>query len=203
MYSIARDLSARHIPARLLVRVGLVAAVSIAGAAHVAGAASVEQMQVTRHGESYRIVSRISLNVPRRAAYKAATDFSRLPEYSPMVESTKLIGKDKLSSRAHMCIFWFCKTVVQKMRYKLQPPGRITMQVIPGEGDLSAGTLHWRFIAEDAKTTLLQFKARITPAFWVPPLIGPWAISRALRKQAAASAQAIEKLAREEGGKHS
>lgn len=182
-------------------RTGLVVAAILI--ANVAAAASVEQMQVTRQGKSYRIVSQVSLDISRKAAYKAATDFSRLPEYSPMVESAKLIGKDKLSSRARMCIFWFCKTVVQQMKYKLHPPDRIDMQVIPGEGDLSAGEMHWHFVAEGAGTTLLKFKARITPAFWVPPLIGPWAISRALRKQVAASAQAIEKLAREEGKKQS
>lgn len=166
------------------------------------GAATVSHMQVDRQGDSYVVSARIHLDVPRHAAYAAATDFARLADYSPMIDASRLLGHHKLFTRMHMCVFWFCKTVDQVMRYHLDAPKSLTMKVVPNSGDLSAGSAHWQFIAVGVNATVLLFKATVTPAFWVPPLIGPWAISNALRDQVRTTAQAIEQLARENSPSH-
>ena len=41
----------------------------------------------------------------------------------------------------------------------------------------------------------MLFDAEIEPAFWVPPLIGPYLIARELRRQAQVTAESIERLA--------
>lgn len=166
----------------------------------LAGAATVTSLHVERHAKAYAVRARIRLAAPLGPAYAAATDFARLPDYSSMIESTHLIGVDELSSRMRLCVLWYCKTVHQVMRYRLVPARRIDMQVVPGRGDLSAGQAHWHFAADGAHATDLHFNARIVPDFWVPPLIGPWAIARALRKQVTATATAIERLARQRTG---
>ena len=40
----------------------------------------------------------------------------------------------------------------------------------------------------------MAFRAEIEPAFWVPPVIGPYLIARELRAQARTTAEAIERL---------
>ncbi|HET7312993.1 SRPBCC family protein [Salinisphaera sp.] len=163
-----------------------------AGAAH---AASIERLHVDHEHEAYRVTARVHIAAPAGPAYAAAIDFERLPDYSAMIESTRLIGADKLASRMRLCVLWYCKTLRQVMRYRLDPPKRIDMTVVPGRGDLSSGNAHWRFKPDGEHATELEFRARIVPDLWVPPLIGPWAIARALREQVVATATAIERLA--------
>ncbi|MGB7757829.1 MAG: SRPBCC family protein [Salinisphaera sp.] len=178
--------------------VPVVVAALLHGAA--ARAATVEHLKVSRDHKAYVVTARVQLDAPLEPAYGAATDFERLPDYSSMIQSTRLIGHNELSSRMRLCVLWYCKTVRQVMRYRLAPPRRIDMTVVPGKGDLSAGQAHWRFVAGSKGTTDLGFHARIVPDFWVPPLVGPWAIARALRQQVASTATAIERLARQRAG---
>lgn len=165
-----------------------------------ARAATVEHLKVSRDDKAYVVTAQVQVDAPLGPAYGAATDFERLPDYSSMIQSTRLIGDDEISSRMRLCVLWYCKTVRQVMRYRLAPPKRIDMTVVPGQGDLSAGQAHWRFVAGSKRTTDLRFHARIVPDFWVPPLVGSWAIARALREQVASTATAIERLARQRAG---
>lgn len=167
-----------------------------------ARAATVEQLDVTRHDQAYVVTARVHVAAPIGPSYAAATDFEQLPDYSSMIESTRLIGHDELASRTKLCVLWYCKTVRQVMRYRLAPPKRIDMHVVPGRGDLKTGQAHWRFAVAGPGATALYFHARIVPDFWVPPLIGPWAIARALRQQVASTATAIERLARHRAAIH-
>lgn len=167
-----------------------------------AQAATVEHLNVTHDDNAYVVTARVHVAAPLAPAYAAATDFKRLPNYSSMIESTRLIGHDELSSRMKLCVLWYCKSVHQVMRYRLTPPKRLDMRVVPGRGDLKSGQAHWRFAAAGADATELRFHARIVPDFWVPPLIGPWAIARALRQQVASTATAIERLARHNAASH-
>lgn len=166
----------------------------------VAQAATVEHLTVSRDHKAYVVAARLRVDAPIGPVYAAATDFERLPDYTSMIESTRMIGNNELSSRMRLCVLWYCKTVRQVMRYRLTPRRRIDMTVVPGRGDLSAGQAHWRFAAAKDHATNLRFRARIVPGFWVPPLIGPWAVARALRQQVAATAAAIERLARRRAG---
>ena len=160
-----------------------------------AQAATVQQIDVEHRDKAYVVTARIGIDAPLKPAYAAATDFSRLPDYSPMIQSTHLIGDDEIASRMRLCVLWYCRTVDQVMRYRLDPPQRIDMSVVPGQGDLAAGDAHWQFAAAGQNATELRFHARLVPDFWVPPLIGPWAIARALRQQVQTTATAIERLA--------
>ena len=57
------------------------------------------------------------------------------------------------------------------------------------------GQARWRLENSSGDTRLL-FEARIRPAFWVPPLIGPWVIGRVLREEARSTCDGLERLAR-------
>ena len=41
----------------------------------------------------------------------------------------------------------------------------------------------------------MRFRSEIEPAFWVPPLIGPWLIQRALQAETLKSVANLERLA--------
>lgn len=165
-----------------------------------AQAAQVEQIHVTNDGNAYVVDSTLSIDVPRDRAYRAATDFGRLPAFNPSIESSRRVGDDRLDSVMRLCVLLYCKRMRQVMRYTLTPDQRIDMQVVAGKGDLKSGSAHWQFAA-DGQTTDIHFAARIVPDFWIPPLVGPALIRRELRQQVQTTADAIEALARSDAGK--
>ena len=177
-------------------RGGFAAAVLLVSSAQ---AAVIERMQVSRDDTRYTVAAAMIIDVPQQTAYRAATDYERLPEFNPSIVTSKRLSGQRLRSHTRLCVAFFCKRVEQVMRYAEQPPDSIAMQVIPGAGDLKSGHADWRFSAAEAQGTRMLFDAEIEPNCWVPPLIGPWLIARELRRQARVTAESIERLADEYG----
>ena len=160
-----------------------------------APAVTIQRMQVERDDTHYTITADMQLAVSQQQAFRAASDYDRLPEFNPSIIESKRLPGDRLRSTVRLCVALICKQVEQVMRYRQMPPDAISMQVVPGAGDLKAGHADWRFSSEDGGATRLIFEAEIEPDFWVPPLIGPYLIARELRRQARVTGQSIERLA--------
>ncbi len=161
---------------------------------------TVETMQVEREDDRFMVHARMQLDVAPAVAFRAATDYERLPEFNPSVIaskrlSTKNASSGRLRSDVRLCVAFFCKTVRQVMQYREHEPDAIDMQVVPDAGDLKSGHIEWRFGALGASHTRLTFDATIEPVFWVPPLIGGYLVARELKRQARVTGQAIERLA--------
>ena len=170
-------------------------ALALVVAAGPAAAAVIETMQVEREHDRYTIAASMRLAVSQRQAFRAASDYERLPEFNPSVIASQRLPGERLRSTIRLCVALFCKRIEQVMHYQQTPPDSIAMQVVPGAGDIKAGFADWTFSAEDANTTRMVFAAEIQPDFWVPPLIGPYLIARELRRQARVTAESIERLA--------
>lgn len=168
-----------------------------------ARAVVIERMQVSRDQARYTVAAAMTIDVPQQAAFRAASDYERLPEFNPSIVTSKRLPGRHLRSNIRLCVAFFCKQVEQVMRYAEQPPDSIAMQVVPGKGDLKSGHADWRFSARENHGTRLLFDAEIEPDFWVPPLIGPYLIARELRRQARVTAESIERLADDYGQDHS
>ena len=70
--------------------------------------------------------------------------------------------------------------------------------MIPERSDTRYSRAQWRLQAEGGGT-LLRYELEMEPDFWVPPLIGPPIVKRALRQGGERAAARIERLARESG----
>lgn len=160
-------------------------------------AVEINDLQAKRKDRTFDIGAEIMIKAPLADTYHAAQAFEKMPDYSPMIKSARLLGKQRLASKTRVCILGFCKTVKQVMRYELEPNKRIDMKVIPGKGNLKAGQAHWRFEPRGDDRTRIHFQTSIEPDFWVPPLIGSWAVKKVLRNQIESTAKAIEKMVHE------
>jgi hypothetical protein len=52
----------------------------------------------------------------------------------------------------------------------------------------------WR-VTDEGSRTRLHYEATRVAAFWIPPLIGPWAIKRTLREQLESGIVSLERVA--------
>jgi hypothetical protein len=164
-------------------------------------AAEIEQLSVDQRGDRYRVLVQARLGAPVDAIWARITHYPSYPSISPAIDSCERVGSaaaggDLVLTRARACVIGFCKDVRQVQRVQQLGFGELLAEIQPTGSDFRYGRAHWRLIPS-ADATELRFEAELEPKFWVPPLLGPWLIKRALEQEARASAVNLERLALE------
>jgi hypothetical protein len=167
-----------------------------------AGAESIERLEISRDGARYQIELHASLNAPLADAYAVFRDFRNLPKINDAVESVESMpapspGIERWRTHVRVCVSVFCSHLkqVQDIRDSRNADFyQLDASVIPAMSNLRYGEAHWQ-LEHCGAQTCLSFVAALEPDFWVPPLIGPWAIERTMRREALRTAAGIEALA--------
>jgi hypothetical protein len=83
----------------------------------------------------------------------------------------------------HICILFFCRDM--KLVESLEENGKdeLVATVVPAESDFSSGRTLWQITPVGATQSRLQLRSTFSPAFWVPPVIGPWLIKRKMEQE--------------------
>jgi hypothetical protein len=168
-----------------------------------AQAADIQSLAVTRDDSRYHVELEVILQAPAAAAYAAFANPANLPRINPAVQQVQVLehASDqaaRLYTEVRVCALLYCKTLrqTQDMRYEARPDGGdLHAEVRPEGSDFRYGRADWSF-RPAGPATRLHFSAELEPAFWIPPLIGPWLVQRSLREEAERTSDGIEKLAR-------
>lgn len=163
-----------------------------------------DSLDVSHEDARYRVELHVQLDVAAADAYAAFTDVDRLPAINPAVKVARPMqgappGASRIYTDIRVCVSFFCRHLeqVQDMRYTPRANGgAISAKVIPELSNLRFGEALWT-LDECAGRTCLSFIATLEPAFWIPPLIGPWLMQRKLREEAMQTSAGIERVARE------
>ncbi len=131
--------------------------------------------------------------------FRALADYDRIHELSKRYVESRFIepaadGTPRIYTKVRGCVWFFCRTVERYARLSLQPETTITATVEPEDSDMGYGVELWELEALGPQTRIL-YRHEAEPKFWVPPLIGGWAIRRVLSKDAPGFAKAIEQSA--------
>ena len=164
-------------------------------------AAQIEYVTVETEGNAFHITLDAVLDATQVRVYGVLSDYAHLNRMNPTIRSVSLLpapGKSGIRVRSVLdgCVWFFCRQIVQVEDVTEPDPYTIVGQVVPGEGDFAVGSFSWRVTTERAGTRV-HYEALQTPKFWIPPLIGPWAIARTLRSQFTSSVALLEHLAKE------
>lgn len=168
-----------------------------------APAAQVSAVQVTRHGSHFLIDMQIAIDAPAQAVFRALQDYAAMARYNPdlrsvRVEPTTAPDRVRLFTAVHTCVLIFCKTMHQE-------------QIMTATASADGGALHAELVAGDFKggygvwtvrpcptaraTSCLSVRIELVPAFWVPPVIGPWVIRRKMDEEARRTSTGLERTA--------
>ncbi len=163
-------------------------------------AAQIEQLDVERTGDDYTVSLRAILDAPLDEVWRVLTDYGRFHEVSPAIKESEVLEERDprthlVRTRASACVLIFCKETEQVQTMHRRGRGDLEVDVDPTQSDFEFGRAAWRLDGA-AGVTHLHFEARIRPSFWVPPVIGPWAIGHVLREEARWTCDGLEKLAR-------
>jgi len=107
--------------------------------------------------------------------------------YLPPDESGRLLAYTQFKS----CVLFFCKTIEKTERIEGNPHDSIHTQAIPELSDFIFNKSDW-LIERVGDETILTYSAEFEPDFWIPPLIGPWAVRRKLIQTAELIGMRIE-----------
>lgn len=169
-----------------------------------ADAAEIEVLDIDHASQRYRMHLIARLDTPLQRSFAALRDFDNLPRINDAVETAQMVdgaaaGAQRLYTRVRVCVWFFCTHLdqVQDIREHRDAVALgLDAVVLPAQSNLRFGTARWRMRACGTDQTCLTFDAELEPDFWVPPILGPWAIERAMRSEAIDTARGIERLAR-------
>lgn len=156
-------------------------------------------VQVELRNERYRLYSEAHLEVNREALYELLTDFDKFEKFTSAIVESKNIepdekGRPGFYARMEGCVLLFCKSFIRNGHLLLSPIAEIVAISDPQESDFKYCRERWQLIP-DGEGTLLIYDFEMEPAFWVPPVIGPFYIQRVLRRGAGRAVNRIELLA--------
>ena len=170
-----------------------------------AQAAQVSGVQVARHGERFRIDMHIAIQAPAPAVFRALQDYAAMARYNPdlravRVERTSAPDRVRLFTTIHACVLVFCKTMRQEQimtATAIADGGTLNAVLLP-YGDFKGGRGVW--MVKPCPTahavTCLDVSIELVPVFWVPPVLGPWAIGRTMDEEARRTGDGLERTAR-------
>ena len=149
---------------------------------------------------SYRLLFEVEVNARLENVYAIVTDYDRLYRLSPaVVESARLPPRAADRERRRLairgCVLIFCRKVVMIEDVERIGTDLIVTTIIPEESDFHAGRTEWRLLDAGGGRCRIRLASEVTPAFWVPPLIGPAIIKHKLLSEARDTLVRIEALA--------
>ena len=162
-------------------------------------AAELRFIEVDRDDDLYSLQSVTWFDTRPEDLYAVLTDYEMFHRFtSAIVESKNLDpdseGRPEFYTRMEGCVLFWCRSFVRIGYLVLDPMHEIKAIVDADRSDFKISTERWRLRSEE-NGTLLIYEFEMIPDFWVPPVIGPYYIKRALRSGGERAAERIEALA--------
>lgn len=169
-----------------------------------AHAAQVSQVQVTRKGSRFLIEMHIAIAEPPAAVFRALQDYAAMAHFNPdlravRVEKTASPDRVRLFTTVHTCVLIFCKTMHQEQIMTATAAadgGALHAELVAGDFRGGYGIWTVRPCAKAQAVSCMDIRIELVPGFWVPPMIGPWAIRRKMEEEARRTGVGLEQTAR-------
>ncbi len=161
-------------------------------------AAEIQFIEVEVHGNRYHIQAESLIEVPPQIVLEALLDYNNFHRLSDDFSSTHYIspaadGTPLAYSQLDGCILIFC-TVLEKVERITRPSeNEIVAIAIPERSDFIYSRGRW-VVKSAGENTRLYYELEMEPGFWIPPVIGAWAIKSKLNSAALVMSRRIEEM---------
>ncbi|MFV2033469.1 MAG: hypothetical protein ACC663_13315 [Gammaproteobacteria bacterium] len=162
----------------------------------VAHALEIIEVTVDIDKGRYRVFGQSKIDAPAEFVFFTLMDYKNFHKLAGGIAETKFLPGDEPGTllaytRFESCVLIFCKTIEKTELIDSKPHDFIHLQAIPERSDFVFSEARWTITAV-GDTTLLTYEAEFEPDFWIPPLIGPWAVRRKLIRTAELIGMRIE-----------
>jgi carbon monoxide dehydrogenase subunit G len=139
-------------------------------------------VQVERQEDAFNVEADLLVAVDRRVAWQVLTDYNNLASFVPGMRSSRIVsapGEPVLLEQKGESGFLLFKVPIEVVsRIEEVPLGAVRFQSVSGNLRNKRG--EWA-LAQHDHATRVSYRASITPAFLLPPLIGPAIVGRDVR----------------------
>lgn len=177
----------------------LLAGLALAAVSPAATAAELRFIEVEREKNHYSLRSVAWFDSDIDSLYAVLTDYEKFQKFtSAIVESRNLEpdteGRPEYFTRMEGCVLFWCQSFIRVGYLQLDPVHTIEAFSDPERSDFQLSNEKWQLREEDGGTVLI-YSFEMVPDFWVPPVIGPLFIKRALKSGGEGAIDRIEALA--------
>jgi hypothetical protein len=163
----------------------------------VAAAAQSPRFDVTRDAAGYRVDASADLDADDTVVWETLTDYPGLPRFVPGIRSVRVIeahddaGTQRLliEQAGELRFLFFSRRVRVLLAVQQQPRSRVEARALPRPaGDATDEAQLNQFEGTYTLVPIpggvrLGYRASFTPAFALPPIIGPLAVRRTMQAQ--------------------
>ena len=162
-------------------------------------AAELRDVTVEREDDRYKLRSETLFDTTQEDLYRVLTNYDDFEKFTSAFSDSRNLepdedGNPRFYTEMEGCVLFFCVTFERYGHLELQPETNIRAVVDPETSDFAYSVETWALSKED-DGVLLIYEFEMEPDFWVPPVIGPFYIRRALRDGAVRAVDRIEALA--------
>jgi hypothetical protein len=170
----------------------------------VAGAGTHPSIEISEHAGSYRIRMVALIRAPAKSVYEVLTDYRHIYRLNPAITQSAILpspqeGAVRVRTRIEGCIFFFCRDLDRLEEVRELDDGHLQAVIIPDYSDFSAGSADWH-IQSLGDGSRIVYEAQVTPAFFIPPIIGSYFVKRAFGEAVLTSFGRLECVARIRAG---
>ena len=166
-----------------------------------AGASAAELQDVTVELEDgrYTLRSETHFDVDQESLFAVLTNFDLFEKFtSAIVESYNQEpddqGRAQFYARMEGCVLFWCKSMIRDGYVIAEPLDEIVAVSDPEKSDFNYSHERWELSTLGDQTVMI-YEFEMEPKFWVPPIVGPYYIKRALRSGGGDAINRIEALA--------
>ena len=162
-------------------------------------AGEIESAEVTHHEGVYTLDLSVVLSSGFKPVYEILVDHERLHRISEVLVETNLITTPGSPSKhrrlvTETCILFFCFAAVMVEDVRITED-RISTRIIPLLSDYRSGKTIWQVSPVGPNNSRIKLHVELEPAFWIPPLIGPYVMKKKMESEARKTIHNIETLA--------
>ena len=161
-------------------------------------ALEIHQLDVRQQDNRYRLLAESSISAPPEYIHAILLDFDNFHRLTGGIVETRYVNDADSDSRLgytriESCVWFFCKDFERVERIDSVPPKLFRTEAIAERSDFEVYWSEWRLV-DEADGTRIFFSAQLQPDFWIPAVIGSWAVRRKLEDTALQMGEAIEYL---------
>ena len=147
----------------------------------------------------YTIAFDMQLDADAAQVRALMTDYDHLDRLSDIVIDSHVLdvpanGSKRMQLDMRACVWIFCRTLRRVQDVTTLEDGDLSTRALPERSDFSQAVERWH-IEATPRGTRIRYNAQLAPNFFVPPLLGPYLIKQAIRRELLSAAQHLEALA--------
>lgn len=162
-------------------------------------AAEIRSVEMQRTGKDYRVLAVTWLAADPDFVFSVLLDYDEFHRLSGGISESRWLSETDQDfplayTRIDSCVAFFCRRLEKVERVMVSGSLAFSTEILAARSDFERFSAAWQLEPGDGGT-VIRYELEMRPGFWVPPLIGPWAIRRKATSSALEIAARIEYLA--------